>query len=329
MDSGRDHGGDLGRAIARFGGTPADWIDLSTGINRLPWPVPPLPADAWRALPTATATAAAVEAARTAWGVRGPALALAGAQAAIQLLPRLAPPGRAGILAPTYNEFAAAFAAEGWRVEEVAAPDRLAGCEAAVVVNPNNPDGRRLEPSALVALAGKVGLLIVDESFADPHPEVSLAGAELPGNLLVLRSFGKFHGLAGVRLGFVLGAADLLAALARRAGPWPVSGPALALGAAALADADWRDRTIARLARDAARLDAMAAAAGWSCLGGTSLFRLYDTGDAAAAQARLARARIWSRVFPYSPSWLRLGLPGPEAEWTRLTSALGQMQAPG
>ena len=323
MDSARDHGGDLDRAIARFGGTAASWIDLSTGINRLPWPVPDLPADVWRALPKGAATDAAVEAARAAWGVRSGVLVLAGAQAAIQLLPRLAPPGRAGILAPTYNEFAAAFAAEGWRVDEVAAPDRLAGCEAAVVVNPNNPDGRRLEPSALVALAGKVGLLIVDESFADPHPEVSLAGAELPGNLLVLRSFGKFHGLAGVRLGFVLGAADLLAALARRAGPWPVSGPALALGAAALAEAHWRAETIARLTRDAARLDAMASGGGWRLVGGTALFRLYATGDSAAAQARLARARIWSRVFPYSASWLRLGLPGPESEWARLEAALG------
>jgi cobalamin biosynthetic protein CobC len=231
MDSARDHGGDLGRAITRFGGTPAGWIDLSTGINRLPWPVPDLPPEAWRALPTAAATAAAIAAARAAWDVPGGVLPLAGAQAAIQLLPRLAPPGRVGILAPTYNEFAAAFAAEGWRVEEAATPDRLAGCEAAVVVNPNNPDGRRLEPAALVALAGTVGLLVVDESFADPHPEVSLSGTDLPENLMVLRSFGKFHGLAGARLGFVLGARDRLAALARLAGPWPVSGPALALGA--------------------------------------------------------------------------------------------------
>jgi cobalamin biosynthetic protein CobC len=323
MDSARDHGGDLGRAITRFGGTPAGWIDLSTGINRLPWPVPDLPPEAWRALPTAAATAAAIAAARAAWDVRGGVLPLAGAQAAIQLLPRLAPPGRVGILAPTYNEFAPAFDSEGWRVEEAAAPDRLAGCAAAVVVNPNNPDGRCLDPAALIALAGAVGLLIVDESFADPHPEVSLAGMGLPDNLLVLRSFGKFHGLAGVRLGFVLGARPHLSTLARLAGPWPVSGPALALGTAALADADWRAETIARLARDATRLDAMAAATGWRCLGGTALFRLYDTADAAAAQARLARTCIWSRVFPYSPGWLRLGLPGPEPEWARLEAALG------
>jgi cobalamin biosynthetic protein CobC len=140
---------------------------------------------------------------------------------------------------------------------------------------------------------------------------------------MVLRSFGKFHGLAGARLGFVLGARDRLAALARLAGPWPVSGPALALGAAALADAGWRAEAIARLTRDAARLDAMAGAAGWRCLGGTALFRLFDTADAAYAQARLARARTWSRVFPYSASWLRLGLPGPEPEWERLAAALG------
>jgi cobalamin biosynthetic protein CobC len=235
---------------------------------------------------------------------------------------RLAVFSYAHILAPTYNEFAAAFDAEGWRVEEAAAPDRLAGCAAAVVVNPNNPDGRCLDPAALIALAGAVGLLIVDESFADPHPEVSLAGMGLPDNLLVLRSFGKFYGLAGARLGFVLGADAPLSTLARLAGPWPVSGPALALGAAALADTGWCAAAIARLNRDAARLDAMVPGAGWRLVGGTALFRLYDTGGAAAAQARLARARIWSRVFPYSASWLRLGLPGPEAEWERLAAVL-------
>ncbi len=323
MDSARDHGGDLDQAIARYGGTAADWIDLSTGINRLPWPVPDLPPDVWRTLPTAAATDAAVEAARAAWGVRSSVLALAGAQSAIQLLPRLALPGRVGILVPTYNEFAAAFTAEGWQVEEVPSPDRLAGCAAAVVVNPNNPDGRQLDPATLLALAGSVGLLIVDESFADPHPEASLAGHGLPDNLLVLRSFGKFYGVAGARLGFVLGTEARLAALSRLAGPWPVSGPALALGAAALTDTDWSAATIARLTRDAARLDTMVSGAGWRLVGGTALFRLYDTGDAAAAQARLARAQIWSRVFPYSARWLRLGLPGPEAEWERLASALG------
>ena len=79
---------------------------------------------------------------------------------------------------------------------------------------------------------------------------------------------------------------------------------------------------MARLTHDAARMDALAARAGWRLIGGTPLFRTYATPDAAEAQERLARRRIWSRMFPYSGEWLRLGLAGTEAEWRRLGAAL-------
>jgi cobalamin biosynthetic protein CobC len=325
MTAARDHGGDLGAACARWGGAPADWLDLSTGINRVPWPVPPLPPRLWRDLPAAADAAACVVAARAAYGLAPGAacLPLAGAQAAIQLAPRLRPQGRVAVVAPTYNEHAAAFAAAGWTVTEVAKPDAAAGFDAAVVVNPNNPDGRRRPPEALAALARTVGLLVVDESFADADPDLSLAPALGAPGLVVLRSFGKFFGLAGARLGFALGAPADLAALAAMAGPWAVSGPALALGAAALADASWIAATRARLSADADRLDALGAAAGFRPLGGTALFRLFETGDAAASQARLAAGRVWSRRFPYSRGWLRLGAPGTEDEWRNLAAALG------
>jgi cobalamin biosynthetic protein CobC len=89
-----------------------------------------------------------------------------------------------------------------------------------------------------------------------------------------------------------------------------------------LTDSTWQTETRTRLARDADRLDALAARAGWSLVGGTNLFRTYDTGDAMAARAHLARARIWTRAFPYSTGWLRLGLPGDAAGWNRLEQAL-------
>jgi cobalamin biosynthetic protein CobC len=138
----------------------------------------------------------------------------------------------------------------------------------------------------------------------------------------VLRSFGKFYGLAGVRLGFVLGSADDIAALDAMVGPWPISGAAIEIGRKALLDRDWADATRARLERHTLRLDGMVKMAGWKLIGGTPLFRLYDVGDAAAVQERLARARIWSRIFKERPNRLRLGLPGDETEWTRLTEAL-------
>jgi len=140
--------------------------------------------------------------------------------------------------------------------------------------------------------------------------------------LLILRSFGKFYGLAGVRLGFALGAAADIDALAAQAGPWPVSGAALAIGRRALLDRDWAVTTSARLKRDCRRLDALVQSHGWTLIGGTPLFRLYDTTDARAAQARLATARIWSRIFSARVGWLRLGLPGDEPEWLRLAAAL-------
>lgn len=320
----RDHGGNLDEAIARHGGAAADWIDLSTGINPAPYPLPALPQEAWTRLPTRADLASLEEAARLAYGGGAEIVPLAGAQAAIQLAPRLAAPGRALVLGPTYNEHAAALAEAGWSVETVAALEALAGADLAVVVNPNNPDGRRVEPENLLALRRSVGLLVVDESFAEPTPGLSLAprltGAD--DGLLVLRSFGKFYGLAGLRLGFALAGGGVAARLRAMAGPWPVSGAAIEIGRKALVDAAWREAAITRLDRDAARLDALADQAGWGLVGGTALFRTYETGDGRAAQERLARARIWSRAFPYAQGWLRLGLPHGAAQWDRLGAAL-------
>jgi cobalamin biosynthetic protein CobC len=202
--------------------------------------------------------------------------------------------------------------------------DGLAGCDLAVIVNPNNPDGRRHDPKALLALASRVGRLVVDESFADAVPGLSLAQQAGRPGLLLLRSFGKFYGLAGLRLGFALGCDADVAVLNAMAGPWPISGAAIEIGRRALLDRDWAAETTARLAHDSRRLDDLALDAGWQLVGGTPLFRLYETGDARSAQVHLARARIWSRIFSDKPAWLRLGLPGGETEWRRLAAALSR-----
>ncbi|WP_104020250.1 threonine-phosphate decarboxylase CobD [Roseovarius nitratireducens] len=320
----RDHGGDLDAAQRRFGGDAADWLDLSTGINPVPYPLPALPPRAFAVLPTRADMARLRAAAAEAYGTRAHITPLAGAQAAIQAVPQLVAPGRARVLVPTYNEHAAALRAGGWTVDEALSLDALAGADCAVVVNPNNPDGTRHDPDRLMALADRVRLLVVDESFADPEPRLSLAPRlhDGPENILVLRSFGKFYGLAGLRLGFALSSPEIARHLAGMAGPWPVSGPAITVGAQALRDTAWQAETAARLTGDAARLDALSLRAGWSLVGGTPLFRTYATPDAVAAQEHLARHRIWSRIFPYSRHWLRLGLAGTAAEWQRLDTAL-------
>lgn len=322
QNSGRDHGGNIGAAVARFGGRPADWIDLSTGINRVPYPTDDIPPLLWQRLPTAEDMGAVIRAAQAHYGCDSPALVCAGAQAAIQMIPLLRPKGRAVVLSPSYNEHAAVLRAGGWQVAE--APDlaSMAGADLAVVVNPNNPDGRIFAPKDLLALRAKVGLLVVDESFGDVAPQLTMLPYAGQDNLLILRSFGKFWGLAGARLGLVFAPPADLAALRDMAGPWPASGPALHIAARAYADRPWAHATRARLAQDAARLDDLAVRAGWRVVGGCDLFRLYDTPDACAAQAQLARTYIWSRIFPYSRTWLRLGPAGAESEWARLAAAL-------
>ncbi|MGP6085448.1 threonine-phosphate decarboxylase CobD [Antarctobacter jejuensis] len=322
----RDHGGDLDRAKALFGGS--DWLDLSTGINPCAYPLPDIPKHLWNALPTREEVVELQDIARRSYragdGVHS--VALAGAQGAIQLVPRLTTSGQARVVTPTYNEHAGALESQGWTVQQVPDIDGLRGAELGVVVNPNNPDGRLWTPESLIDLAHGVGLLVVDESFADPVPEYSLVPYmdQLPEgvNILVLRSFGKFYGLAGVRLGFALGKPALIEKMRALSGPWAVSGPAIACGRVALADDAWQAETIARLSRDAVRLDAIAERAGWQSVGGTVLFRTYDVGDAAAVQERLAKAQIWVRKFPYSTGWLRFGLPGDQAGWQRLEATL-------
>jgi cobalamin biosynthetic protein CobC len=318
----REHGGNLDVAQQRFGGRAADWIDLSTGINRSPYPVGDIAPHHWTALPSRSEIESLIWAARQAYATTAPIAAMAGAQAAIQFLPRLVPRGRARILAPTYNEYGAVLSAADWDVAEVSTLDALIGADLAVVVNPNNPDGRRHDKAELLALLPRIGRLVVDESFADAVPDLSLAPEAGRPDLLVLRSFGKFYGLAGLRLGFAIGGERDIAALAAMSGPWPVSGAAIAIGRRALRDDNWAKATAARLMRDSLRLDAVAQSRGWRLVGGTQLFRLYETGDALAAQEELARVQIWSRVFAQQPAWLRLGLPGNEAEWARLEAAL-------
>lgn len=318
----RDHGGNLDAAMAEFGGTRDDWLDLSTGINPRSYPVPELTADAWDMLPTKTDQQRLISSAQSAFATNWPCLPTAGAQAGIQMIPRVLPTGRARVIGPTYNEHAASLIASGWAVDVVSDLTSLPGADLAVVVNPNNPDGATYTPQLLLKLAAQVGVLVVDESFCDPHPELSLLSHALPRNVTVLRSFGKFYGLAGLRLGFTFGPQTIIDKLKELSGPWPVSGPAIQVGCQAYADTNWQDETITRLARDAQRLDQLAERADWKILGGTTLFRLYETANAEAAQCHLAHHHIWSRIFPYSDTWIRLGLPDGEDAWTQVENAL-------
>ncbi|GLT08984.1 threonine-phosphate decarboxylase [Sulfitobacter porphyrae] len=307
----RDHGGGVDAAARRFGGTRDSWLDLSTGINPLPFDVPDLPASDWTDLPDENARLRLEAAARHFWNVpKGAAIcAVPGASAAIARIPLLAAADRVRIPEPTYNEHAAGFAAAGWQVGAQAG-------SASVLVNPNNPDGRIWQAGDLDG-----SLRVIDESFCDVTPAATLMDQATRPGTLILKSFGKFWGLAGLRLGFVIGDPAFVHQLSAGLGPWAVSGPALRIGALALEDQAWADKTRSRLQGDAARLDQLMLNAGAEAIGGTTLFRLYDVANATDWQMRLASHQIWSRVFPYNARWLRLGLPAPDA-WQRLERAL-------
>jgi len=322
-----EHGGRLRRAARHYGIPLADWLDLSTGLNPNGWPVPAIPAECWQRLPEDDDELP--DAARRYYG-NPHILAVAGSQAAIQALPSLRPPGRVGVLHPAYTEHAANWQRAGHPLvvlNEADIEPALDDLDVLIVVNPNNPTGKLWQSAQLLAwqirLAERGGWLIVDEAFMDSRPESSLAGLPVRPGLIVLRSLGKFFGLAGLRCGFAIAEADLLARLAETLGPWPISHPGRYAATLALADTIWRQATIRHLHSQAARLAALLSDHGWPPDGGCDLFQWLRCPAAPALHAALAEQGILTRLFT-EPDGLRFGLPGDEAAWQRLSQALAR-----
>ncbi len=320
-----EHGGRLRQAAERYGIPLGEWLDLSTGINPLGWPVPPLPAQAWSRLPEEEDGLEA--AARDYYGVES-LLPVAGSQAAIQALPRLRLPCRVGLLEPAYAEHRQAWVRAGHAVVSLAGQEAieqwLPRLDVLVLVRPNNPTGVLYPLDRLLAwqarLAARGGWLLVDEAFMDATPAQSLLPHSRPG-LIVLRSLGKFFGLAGARVGFVCARAELLARLADLLGPWCLSGPARRVAAAALGDRAWQHAERHRLQAQGQRLQALLARHGLAPDGGCGLFQWRLTPRAEALHEALARRGVLTRLFT-QPSSLRFGLPGSEPDWRRLAEVL-------
>ncbi|MBV8751875.1 MAG: threonine-phosphate decarboxylase [Hyphomicrobiales bacterium] len=326
-----DHGGDLTSARSLFPGAPEPLIDLSTGINPSPYPVQPLDLEAFTRLPEQSALKRLCQVAARAYAARsaGHVVAAPGAQMLLPLVAALVPPGRAVVLGPTYSEHARAAALAGHSATETAEVAQLADADLAIVVNPNNPDGRVVPAQRLRALADTLtkrrGLLVVDEAFMDVGPADASMSDTARNGLVVLRSFGKFFGLAGLRLGFAIAAPEQAARLRAQLGPWPLSGAAIAIGSLALADTAWIEATRRAVSLAAQRLDALLLGARLEIVGGTALFRLVRTNSASMVFERLGRAGIVVRRFRSAPTWLRFGLPDSETAWERLRVALGEL----
>lgn len=323
-----EHGGRLLQAARDYGIDPAEWLDLSTGISPFGWPVPDVPPEVWRRLPEDDDGLAAT--AREFYRTRH-VLPVAGSQAAIQALPRLRPRSRVGIIAPGYAEHAHAWRVAGHDVviqsgsELLAAPDAF---DVIVLIHPNNPGGDRFDPDQLLRaharLARRDGWLLVDEAFMDATPAASLAPYSHYGGLIVLRSVGKFFGLAGIRAGFVCAVPSLLEALEARLGPWAVNHPARYILRHALADSAWQNQARARLHTASERLHTLLSDHGLAPGNGTAFFQWCRTPRAPQIQAALAERGILVRRFE-RPASLRFGLPGTAQASQRLDAALAEI----
>ncbi len=293
------------------------WLDLSTGINPNAYPAPSIPQEALQRLPDREALLTLLAVARRAYRVPDGVdlIAVPGTEAAIRLLPTIGLPGKVAVLSPTYGTYAAVW--------PEAAHVRVLPTDAAVavIVNPNNPDGRITPPQDLP----RAPFLIVDEAFADAAPEASVIPTMRGMKAIVLRSLGKFYGLAGLRLGFVAAPQVVAERISAGFGDWPVSGPAIVVGTAALADDAWRTAMRAQLKQEAAALRTLLAAHDLNVVGGTDLFVLIETDDAPALHRALATQGVWTRAFADNPRWLRLGLPG-AAQMERLAAALSAVR---
>ncbi|MEM7767973.1 MAG: threonine-phosphate decarboxylase CobD [Pseudomonadota bacterium] len=322
------HGGALDAMRAAYPQAPTPWIDLSTGINPWSYPDTRVSEDALAHLPTRATYTACHNAMAAAMGAEPEALVLApGSELLIRLLPYIIKARRVAILSPTYGDHA-----EVWQracADIVRTPDPLSmaqSVDAVVVTHPNNPDGRVFNPEALEharkTLARRGGWLVIDEAYADLLPDHSLAPSGGREGLIILRSFGKFFGLAGVRLGGLLAATRLREAVSQSLGVWPVSGAALEIGTRAYRDLAWQSATREKLASAAARLELILSGPGLHRVGGTSLYAFVETDDAHQTFETLARAGIYVRRFGWSRSHLRIGLPPTPNGEARLRAAL-------
>ena len=323
------HGGDLDEAVRLYGAPPKGWLDLSTGVNPRPYPIERAGgfAERFTRLPTPRELHDLLAAARSAYGVPD-ALAITagpGTEALIRALPRTFE-GRVAILDTSYRSYSECFASRAGLAQTDLASAAADPEVSVIVVNPNNPDGRVLNSIELLTAAqsrAPGSLLIVDESYAEAEPGASIVPKLRRGMpVLVLKSFGKFFGLPGLRLGFAIGHEALVRRLAEQIGDWPVSGAALAIGMRALADDEWQAQARHWMGNQAQALDGVIRASGLRLGGGCRLFRVGLAQEAHDTHRRLARQGIWTRIFEERPGVMRFGLPPDMAGLQRLAEAL-------
>lgn len=326
------HGGALDRAIAAYGGKREEWLDLSTGINPNPYPVPEVPKDLWHRLPDENLMKDCLAAARRYYEVSGDSAIVAapGTQALIQLLPQVTQAKKVWIVGPTYNEYERVFGLSADVIVSTELPEAAGDIDLIVVGCPNNPDGRICDYEQVMALGKSIqkrgGFVLIDAAFGDvlSKDQILPVAASDGDGIVVFRSFGKFFGLAGLRLGFAIGPESIVDRFRVMLGPWAVSGPALFVGAEALRDRDWIDSAKSELESKRSRLESVLLTAGLDKVGSTDLFVTGSQSESGSLAKSLAQNRILVRSFEYNSAWIRFGLPADNAGFERLEMALAK-----
>ena len=321
------HGGEVAVAAKEFGLPEDQWIDLSTGINRTSYPNTHLSAAVFQALPNITDMEHLLTKAKMFYEIKNSSEIIAGpgTQSILQNLPLLFPKREISILSPTYSEHQYTWEQAGNKVLPVSTLNAVPHDIVAVVVNPNNPNGKKYQVEDLLNLSENLELLVIDEAFCDCSPNLSVIPHLSKHKILVLRSLGKFFGLAGLRLGFAVGMPKITQQILSRLGPWAVSGPAIEIGTRALSDTSWVSGMRRMLKSQSLRLNNILEKQNISILGGTTLFTLIKTRHASEIFSALATEGILVRQFENYKTWLRIGLPGAENEWQKLEYTLNSI----
>lgn len=326
------HGGRLKKAARDYGIAETDWLDISTGVSPWAYPLSTVPEYCVHRLPEEQDGLEAI--ACHYYGTTS-LLPVAGSQAAIQILPFFLPIQRSAgpVLLPRigYQEHHAAWLASGIALdfyEVTPTAEQIAKCSALLVIQPNNPRGTHVSVSQLkhwqAELADRKAWLIIDEAFCDCQPELSMVTSTIPAYTVILRSLGKFFGLAGLRVGFVLAQPELLQALQERLGPWSVSGPSRYIAMQALEDNAWQIMQRQRL-HDAGKtlrqqLSKIAQQLGGN-VSGTPLFCRWEHPQAIQLHEQLCQSAVLTRLTDEQDA-IRFGLPKTDADQERLNDAL-------
>lgn len=315
-----NHGGRLNRAVKKFNIPIENWIDLSTGINPNHWPIPNIPDKCFTRLPEDDD--GLVEAARKYYQADN-LLPVAGSQSVIQLLPLLREKSKVAVPDIGYAEHAHQWQTAGHEIifYKTSNLDNIVNdVDVLIIINPNNPTGEIVTQKQLLAwhkiLQSKQGWLIVDEAFADAEEIPSIVNMSHQSGLIVLRSIGKFFGMAGVRSGFVFAEKNLLKEINEKLGPWVLTGVSRYVTTMALLDNEWILNSKQALNQTSDSMHDLILGCSGVTPSGTKLFKTIVHVQAEEIFELFAMQGVLVRLLD-NKKGIRFGMPG-DGDWEKV-----------